>query len=812
MSSEQNVNEPAATGPHATLDPIFVTLEPVSTSTTSRQSAFAQSNGGLDDDDSCFLCLNISGIDLTTGLVNAAALASVVIAGVSGAGASFCPAVVAALSHGAMTAKLDVFNVRSPDYVAVNDGFSIFNLQGLLVPWEQNETTTNTDRRRLLEIVHSNSTTVASNSTLVSCYDTKSSTVQDVRTLQKLANVRNVAAKFSQVESNLFYVLVFFLAAMLLQLMFFVILRAVVRCRVADYQRKMKRLRNFAKSVRNANRLRQFDGNGQKPTSSNGDAADGARVSRGCKYWCRRSSLRVTASLFGLVLARKAPDDLVSDRSVPAKKMSTFRDVLDLFILKTGTGMDSLTARGTSHLYIVLLLTVYQGVCESCAFVLALDSWSEVGVTGTAASVASFVIIVVTGFIFVWVILLVQVRPQRLALFEAEANKWVATDEHALLLQNIGQLFKSYRFGASRYLFSGVWMLNLLCLAFILAFATGELQLYLMLANEAWIGLLFFVWQPYRLRTPVFGGCAHINKNILHGFERMIMVLVLALAAFYPVDGCSEFPDWLTWLMIGLALLPAVIPLVLLFGSVVVWIYRKCKRKAQKVVPSPSVRGATKSTSPAGHPAKRTQWSDRSRKVLSAMRATQMPKHAGYTAAEAPVPRTELITIPKHESDCKVEEPTALNAIRRKSARRHRGVLKFAVHAVTPVTPGAVSEQIEVTRLDEVPSKARKGPKLSAESTAPKRITSAARMRHVSRRTRKISIRPRRHVPLKRTLTQELANVFKDLDGTGDSNMKSVDDDVRVIPFQRRRTRRRRRRTKEELTSVALGTMDSVEL
>ena len=119
------------------------------------------------------------------------------------------------------------------------------------------------------------------------------------------------------------------------------------------------------------------------------------------------------------------------------------------------------------------------------------------------------------GLVGVWAVLLACVRPQRLAMYEQEQNKWVGMDKHDLLLQNAGGLFVRHRFGAARYLFVGVWMVNLLCLACILAYAAGEMQLYLMIANEAWIGALYFIWQPHPLRSPVFGGRCHLNFNIL---------------------------------------------------------------------------------------------------------------------------------------------------------------------------------------------------------------------------------------------------------------------------------------------------------
>ena len=186
-------------------------------------------------------------------------------------------------------------------------------------------------------------------------------------------------------------------------------------------------------------------------------------------------------SLFALVLIRKNPPEsiksvlLQSSADDHSKKRNStiviatqttqlktekktppnsIRDVLDNFVVKEGSSMRSMTVKGTAHLYIVLLLAVYQGVCESCAFVLTLDGLGttaaedEFPAGSAAASLATFVVIVVMGFVAVWIVLLTYVRPQHLTLFEEHSNAWKGTDPHAVLVQNAGGLFKSYRYGA----------------------------------------------------------------------------------------------------------------------------------------------------------------------------------------------------------------------------------------------------------------------------------------------------------------------------------------------------------------------------
>lgn len=497
-----------------------------------------------------------------------------------------------------MLSKLDVVGVKNPNFVELGSSLSVFNLQGLPVPWNTTASSTNSTsaRRRLTasDMVGGNSTTV----TAYGCYSSNDA-VHNTRNVQKLVNIKNVASKFAHFESNLFYVLLALSIAVVAQVLFFLILRAVVRSRVQEYRRKLARLSNFAKSIKNANRMKfgQTTAETEDEVVQNVTAsgASAKKQQSACQRAVCRGAIKSMESLFGLVLLKRketARDAMrvktlqrrPSTRTLGARPPEV-RDVIGKFIIKEEQSVNSMTVKGSAHIYVVLLLTVYQGVCESCAFVLAVDAQGaqDFSTGEYAASLITFVVIVIAGFLLVWIILLAFVRPQQLVLYKLLQSKWVGTDAHGVLLQHSGALFRSYRHGGGRYLFTGVWMLNLMCLAFVLAFATGELQIYLMLANEAWIACLYFAWQPFPQKKPVFGGCGHINKNILLGMERILMMCVLSIAAFYPVDPCSELPEWVNIVMISIAVVPAVVPLIFMLGDLCVWINKKCaERQARR--------------------------------------------------------------------------------------------------------------------------------------------------------------------------------------------------------------------------------------
>ena len=98
-----------------------------------------------------------------------------------------------------------------------------------------------------------------------------------------------------------------------------------------------------------------------------------------------------------------------------------------------------------------------------------------------------------------------------------------------------------------------------------------------MMANEAWIGVLYFVWQPHPLRSTVFGGQCGINYNVLFGCEKFIMITVMAVAGFYPTEAaCDPVPEAVSWALVALALIPAAVPLALLVGGGIVFLRRKC--------------------------------------------------------------------------------------------------------------------------------------------------------------------------------------------------------------------------------------------
>ena len=102
---------------------------------------------------------------------------------------------------------------------------------------------------------------------------------------------------------------------------------------------------------------------------------------------------------------------------------------------------------------------------------------------------------------------------------------------------------------------------------------------YLAMANEAWIALLYFAWQPYPLRSAAFGGRCGINWNLLHGCEKLIMIAVMAVVAFYPAgedEDCEPIPEAVTWALIVLALVPVLVTLVLLAGEGAVFLHRMC--------------------------------------------------------------------------------------------------------------------------------------------------------------------------------------------------------------------------------------------
>ena len=622
------------------LTPVLVTL-PSGGETTEPDVNAAIANPNVDDDDeSCLFCGNVSTKSMATAL-SVASVSSIVVAATSGSSGPAAAALMSALSHSAMMAKLDVMAVRSPSFVDVNDAFSIFNFQGLPVPWSNEDSNISNSSSTLTpwRLSANSSTTLFANSSS-DCYDASNS-VNDARQIQKLANIRNVAAKVALVDSNVFYVAVAFACVTVVQFLLYILLRFMVRQRVKTYQRRLARLTNFARSIKNANRLRN-ESSESKPGAQSAVVGESPPRRRKQVPPCRSCSLRLVEALLSLVLLRKDASTLSSEQG---PKRSSFRAVMDVFVIKDEKRLESAAVKGTAHMYVVTLLAVYQGVCESCAFVLSVESLSEnVSVGSTAASLAAFVVIVVVGFIAVWAVLLAFVRPQRLTLYEDEKDKWVGTDAHGVLLQNAGSLFKNYRYGAGRYLFTGVWMTNLMCLAFILAFATGETQLYLMIANEAWFALALFVWQPYRLRTPVFGGRGHINKNALHGCERLLMIAVLSLAAFYPVEACESLPEWVTSLMIALAVIPAIVPLVLLVGTFAVWANRRCSRahrakrepvlaatprKANQVAPV-FVAGTSKTSSPASPVGQKMQATSQQRVSIEPIKATE-----GMSAAKA---------------------------------------------------------------------------------------------------------------------------------------------------------------------------------
>ena len=571
---------------------------------------------------SCVLFCDATATEMVSTSVNVAAASSVAVAVLSGSAGATAVTLVAALSHAAMMAKLDVLVVRTPEFVEVNDAFSLFNLQGLPVPFALNATTVVPETRRFLLEQGESATTSASPDAdtvgnISDCYSANGA-AQTARTVQKLANVRNVAAKFAQLESNVFYVLLAFAAAAVLQLLFFSILRAVVFCRVRQHQKQISRLNKFAMNVLNTNRMRGQDNDSATDTkrqnvSSSGSAPQDAQRMGCCARMCQGCTMRVVESLIAMVLMRKQTgsfdgDGGEDDPNSPRKRLplpstsprssgnnnskpQNCRDVLNKFVLQDGDSMSTMTVKGTTSIYLIILLAVYQGVCESSAFVLSLSSADaksgDLSLTSeaAAASVVAFTVVVGLGMVAVWAVLLTCVRPQQLAQYEDGDSKWVGTDKHQSLLQHAGNLFARHRFGAGRFVFTGVWMFHLVFLALILALSSGELQLYLMMGNEAWLGLLYFAWQPYPLRTPACGGCCSLNYNILGGVEKVIMLVVLGLAAFYPVEDCEPFPEWMSWVMISLALIPAVVPLCILVGSAIVFIHSKCTGR--------SVRGSS---------------------------------------------------------------------------------------------------------------------------------------------------------------------------------------------------------------------------
>ena len=125
---------------------------------------------------------------------------------------------VAFLGHTAIVAKLDVLFVRSPSYVEFSEGFGIFNLQGLPVPWpaSQEGETDVLVQGHATTAGPTAATTPFNVSTTHDCY-TATSSVHEVRQLQNLAKIKSFASKFAQFTSNLFWVLVAFAAILILQ-------------------------------------------------------------------------------------------------------------------------------------------------------------------------------------------------------------------------------------------------------------------------------------------------------------------------------------------------------------------------------------------------------------------------------------------------------------------------------------------------------------------------------------------------------------------------------------------------------------------
>jgi len=323
-------------------------------------------------------------------------------------------------------------------------------------------------------------------------------------------------------------------------------------------------------------------------------------------------------SLLSLVLIRRSDDvnaapqfeskhQSAPDAASPQSRSQNGRtcsDVLDRFILRDSVH-GSLTVKASAKLYLIIFIAVYQGLCQSSAFVLSVMQTpnATLSTAETAAASVAFVSIVGVGFIAVWAALLACVRPQERVVYDTDGEEWVGTDQHSTLLQNVGALFQRYRNTAGRYLFGGFWMLNLLCLGLILTLAEGTMQLYLMIGNEAWIGILYLAWAPHPSKSKFCGSQCKLNYNVVHAVERLIAVVVLCTIAFFPVEGCDALPEWATAAIVLLALVPTIIPLFVLVGSALASLNRKCSGASEfgsirkdRIAPAPKLAPAPRRT------------------------------------------------------------------------------------------------------------------------------------------------------------------------------------------------------------------------
>ena len=466
-------------------------------------------------------------------------VATMVVSAAAGSRSGAATSLLAALSHSAITAKLDVFQMRTPAYVTVSGGFDIFNLQSLPTPGLTHDTSAvaaDSGRRALQAVDDGNdswivpSPTPSPSPSLGTRGDGANSSSDCYSASTSWSQARSALEAITQMTSNMFWVTLFFVAAGLLQLLAFCVVRAAMPSgRVAPtvIAPAADREEEEEKEGKEASENQRKHGNNfrmRKPgetspdtltlrrdSSSNSNNYEESKAGKGVSRRacdCQMVSMHIAETVLALMLMRTKDDAAPARAESPPladgssssanrhrnRPSPTCRDVLGKFVLRSEQVASSSSSssqpvvRVTTQVYFVLLLAVYQGVCESTAAVIAslgqlqqqqpgaVDN-GTLSSEGLAVGAIAFIVVVVIGMVLVWSILLACVRPRIMAHYVDERSEWVGTDAHGSLLQHAGSIFGAFRDGAGRYLFAGVWMINLALLAFILAFSTGREQL-----------------------------------------------------------------------------------------------------------------------------------------------------------------------------------------------------------------------------------------------------------------------------------------------------------------------------------------------
>ena len=585
----------------------------------------------LSADDETLDCPGCEGAKDAGSFVSSVSAVTLAAALATGALAPLAPMMLM-LQSCALLAKMDVMQTSVPDLVAMSQQFDWTNFQGLPLPegWSLNASRYDAEYAAVLLEYELNATLAGGEGSLlagasrrqlndddnatnssVDCLG-RDELVNEVRQLQKLANYKNVVSKANAALSNVAFVLLAIAVLLVAQFAVLGILVGVVNCKVRAYRRLKTKFRRFTRSV--IVMLRTQGGKAaleqqwqQAQVRLREQAARAAenppppkpQLPESQRQWNRLTAL-VLDSLFSLVLARKENRSfrkhlrriktsnarewkVVQDRLAQEDIRGTCNEALENFILKdsAAASLETGKVRALARVWLIILVSAFSGICESCSFVFLLSD-DEVAEVPEVASAAATLVFIFGCYVFVWVILLCVVRPGKTVQWHEATQSWISTDDHQVLVQSYGPLFASFGHHPGRFLFMGLMMTQMLFLGLILSLSTGMMQLYLMLANEAWIMLLYFAWRPYPRLLRVYGGCAEVDQNVLGGVGHGFLIVVLIVMATYPVPACEAFPAWLMGVLITLIMVPVAVPFTFLLGMLIVKIRDACRRRKKK--------------------------------------------------------------------------------------------------------------------------------------------------------------------------------------------------------------------------------------